>query len=82
MLALFLLLAWTALAGATPFRHQVVDSLNEEPRAEAHQRDDGATMAVSDVKIKVRHSPDRQPGRNQLKHATDVGRGCRPVLCL
>jgi hypothetical protein len=48
------LLALGALAGATPFRVRAVDSLNEEATAEAHQRDDGATRAFSDVQIKVR----------------------------
>lgn len=48
------LLALGALARGTPFRVRAVDSLNEEATAEAHQRDDGATRAFSDVQIKVR----------------------------
>lgn len=48
-----LLLAWAAVASATPLRHRAVDSLNEEATAEAHQRDAGATRAFSDVQIKV-----------------------------
>jgi hypothetical protein len=48
------LLAWAALAGATPFGSRAVDSLNEAATEEAHQRDNGATRAFSDVQIKVR----------------------------
>jgi hypothetical protein len=47
------LLAWAALAGATPLHLRAVDSLNEAATAEAHQRDDSATRAFSNVQIKV-----------------------------
>lgn len=50
---LFSLLAWAALAGATPLHARAVDALNEEATAEAHRRDDGATRAFSNVQIKV-----------------------------
>ncbi|KAK4186609.1 hypothetical protein QBC35DRAFT_553812 [Podospora australis] len=46
-------LAWAALASAGPLRHRAVDSLNEEATAEAHERDNGATRAFSDVQIKT-----------------------------
>ena len=68
------LLALAALAGATPLRSRVVDSLNEAATEEAHQRDDGATRAFSGVEIKVR-IPQRVPGsclQDQLTLATDV----------
>lgn len=52
------LLAWAALAGATPFGFRAVDSLDEPATEEAHQRDNGATRAFSDVQIKVRTSVD------------------------
>lgn len=45
--------ALAALAAATPLRSRAVDSLNEEATAEAHQRDNGATRAFSDVQIRV-----------------------------
>jgi hypothetical protein len=48
------ILAWAALAGATPFGSRAVNSLNEAATEEAHQRDNGATRAFSDVQIKVR----------------------------
>lgn len=48
------LLAWVVLAGATPLQPRAVDSLNEAATAEAHQRDNGATRAFSNVQIKVR----------------------------
>ncbi|KAK4237280.1 putative iron-sulfur protein [Achaetomium macrosporum] len=50
---LFPLLAWAALAGATPLRSRAVDSLDEAATAEAHQRDDGATRAFSNVEIRT-----------------------------
>jgi len=49
------LLTWVALAGATPFRPRAVESLNEAATAEAHQRDNTATRAFSNVQIKVRN---------------------------
>ncbi|KAK4106959.1 hypothetical protein N658DRAFT_462072 [Parathielavia hyrcaniae] len=51
--ALSSLLAVAALAGATPLRSRAVDLLNEEAAAEAHQRDDSATRAFSNVQIKT-----------------------------
>ena len=66
------LLAWAAVAGATPFRPRAVDSLNEEATAEAHQRDDSATRAFSDVQIKVRVP---QGYREFEQRSTDYG--CR-----
>ena len=48
------LLTWAAVAGANPLRSRAVDSLNEAATEEAHQRDNGATRAFSDVQIKVR----------------------------
>ncbi|KAI9158915.1 hypothetical protein HJFPF1_06917 [Paramyrothecium foliicola] len=42
-----------ALATATPFHRRAVDQLNEEATQEAHQRDDTATRAFSDVQIKT-----------------------------
>lgn len=48
------LLAWAAVVGASPLvRHRAVDSLNEEATAEAHQRDNGATRAFSNVEIRT-----------------------------
>ncbi|KAK0670679.1 hypothetical protein QBC41DRAFT_69238 [Cercophora samala] len=48
------LLAWAAVVGASPFvRNRAVDSLNEEATAEAHQRDNGATRAFSNVEIRT-----------------------------
>ena len=46
-------LAVAAIARANPLLPRVVDSLNEEATAEAHRRDDSATRAFSDVRIKV-----------------------------
>ncbi|KAL2271941.1 hypothetical protein VTJ83DRAFT_1312 [Remersonia thermophila] len=46
-------LGWAALATATPLRVRAVDSLNEAATAEAHQRDNTATRAFSDVQIKT-----------------------------
>lgn len=48
------ILALAALVGANPLHPRAVDSLNEAATAEAHQRDNGATRAVSNVQIKVR----------------------------
>lgn len=48
------LLAWVAFAGANPLHIRAVASLNEAATAEAHQRDNGATRAFSDVQIRVR----------------------------
>lgn len=50
------LLALAALAVATPLRGRAVDALDEAATAEAHQRDDGATRAFSDIEIRVRIS--------------------------
>ncbi|KAK4222066.1 hypothetical protein QBC38DRAFT_520305 [Podospora fimiseda] len=47
------LVTWVAFAGAGPLRPRVVDSLNQEATAEAHERDAGATRAFSDVQIKT-----------------------------
>ena len=47
------LLGWAALAGASSLAPRVVSSLDEAATAEAHQRDNGATRAFSDVQIKV-----------------------------
>ncbi|KAK4177279.1 hypothetical protein QBC36DRAFT_185428 [Triangularia setosa] len=48
------LLAWAAIVGASPLiRNRAVDSLNEGATAEAHQRDDGATRAFSNVDIRT-----------------------------
>jgi hypothetical protein len=46
-------LSWVALSAASPLQGRAVDSLNEEATAEAHQRDDTATRAFSNVQIKV-----------------------------
>ncbi|KAK1779320.1 hypothetical protein QBC45DRAFT_139719 [Copromyces sp. CBS 386.78] len=46
------MLAIAAIARASPLLPRAVDSLNEEATAEAHQRDDSATRAFSDVQIK------------------------------
>ncbi|KAK0711686.1 hypothetical protein B0H67DRAFT_491971 [Lasiosphaeris hirsuta] len=47
------LLAWAALASAGSFQPRAVTSLNEAATAEAHQRDNDATRALSDVRIKT-----------------------------
>ncbi|KXX74655.1 hypothetical protein MMYC01_208148 [Madurella mycetomatis] len=47
------LLVLAAAAAANPFRSRPFDSLNEEATAEAHQRDNGATRAFSDVQIRT-----------------------------
>ncbi len=47
------LIAWAVLARATPLLPRAVASLNEAATAEAHQRDNGATRAFSNVQIKV-----------------------------
>ncbi|KAL2136363.1 hypothetical protein VTI74DRAFT_4195 [Chaetomium olivicolor] len=47
------LLALAALVGATPLQSRAVASLNEAATAEAHQRDNGATRAFSNVQIKT-----------------------------
>ncbi|KAL2182030.1 uncharacterized protein P884DRAFT_274468 [Thermothelomyces heterothallicus CBS 202.75] len=49
----FSLLACAALVCATPFRHRVVDSLDEGAAVEAHQRDNSTTRAFSNVQIKT-----------------------------
>ncbi|KAL2263928.1 hypothetical protein VTK26DRAFT_4309 [Humicola hyalothermophila] len=47
------LLTWVVLAGASPLHPRAVDLLNEAATAEAHQRDDTATRAFSDVEIRT-----------------------------
>ncbi|KAK4217411.1 hypothetical protein QBC37DRAFT_53776 [Rhypophila decipiens] len=51
--SLSLLLALGAVARASPVCRRAVDALNEEATAEAHQRDNGATRAFSNVQIKT-----------------------------
>lgn len=52
-LSLTLLLALGVAARPSSVCRRAVDALNEEATAEAHQRDDGATRAFSNVQIKV-----------------------------
>ncbi len=75
-LTLSSLLAWAALAGATPLLPRAVASLNEAATAEAHQRDNGATRAFSNVQIKVRvpQSSFSQADLCRLTVTVDVGR--------
>ncbi|KAK3356908.1 hypothetical protein B0T25DRAFT_450105 [Lasiosphaeria hispida] len=47
------LLAWAALASAGSFQPRAITSLDEAATAEAHQRDNGAIRAFSDVQIKT-----------------------------
>ncbi|GAB1320855.1 Ricin B lectin domain-containing protein [Madurella fahalii] len=51
--SLLALVAAAATAAANPVSHRAVDSLNEEATAEAHQRDNGATRAFSNVQIRT-----------------------------
>jgi len=61
-LSLSSILGWAALAAAGPVvAPRVVDSLNEAATAEAHQRDNTATRAFSNVQIKVRRVTREQP---------------------
>ncbi|KAK4447067.1 hypothetical protein QBC34DRAFT_330474 [Podospora aff. communis PSN243] len=47
------LLGWAAVASAGSLVHRAVASLDEAATAEAHQRDNGATRAFSNVQIKT-----------------------------
>ncbi|KAJ4292108.1 [4Fe-4S] proteins maturation [Collariella sp. IMI 366227] len=47
------ILALAALVGANPLQPRAVDSLNEAATTEAHQRDNGANRAFSNVQIKT-----------------------------
>ncbi|KAL2155802.1 hypothetical protein VTH82DRAFT_544 [Thermothelomyces myriococcoides] len=53
VLALFSLLACTALVGATPSRHRIVDSLDGQATGAAQRRDNNLARVFSHVQIKT-----------------------------